>query len=172
VDPSDSLAIYNAYFLQNPHAPLTEKLDVLLSWATTPLRPSDHRAIVAGSVLRLVQKSGVSGSELQEGMIRWLEESESEAHKESEDTLVRLVDTLARDHIFSPGSYFQRTVARGESDMLAAKGNGVKALLAEYMPSASASKLARQQQKRSPTRDSARSGLTVALTDIRAAVRE
>lgn len=119
-DVGQTNALYAAFFAKSP-GNLSEKLDVLLSWATTPLRLGNYRPIVACNLLRAVKASGVSAADLQSGIVQWLENSDAEVNTEAEDALVRVVDDLAKSGIFSPGSYFQRTVARGESDMLAAK---------------------------------------------------
>ncbi|POW13388.1 hypothetical protein PSTT_03796, partial [Puccinia striiformis] len=169
--------LYYKYFL-NPsvagHIPVSfkDKLEVLLSWATTPLRNSDKRVQLVASTLSHVKHDyKKNGDEFQNILVGWLEQVES---IEGGDLLVRLFSELSRRNIFSCGAYVQRMVAKGdtECDIIAGKASGLQALLSEWMPLAS-SKSARERSsfiKRSPGRDCARNGLMAIIADLNSAI--
>ncbi|KAI7949436.1 hypothetical protein MJO28_008257 [Puccinia striiformis f. sp. tritici] len=176
-DYNDCSKLYYKYFL-NPsvagHIPVSfkDKLEVLLSWATTPLRNSDKRVQLVASTLSHVKHDyKKNGDEFQNILVGWLEQVES---IEGGDLLVRLFSELSRRNIFSCGAYVQRMVAKGdtECDIIAGKASGLQALLSEWMPLAS-SKSARERSsfiKRSPGRDCARNGLMAIVADLNSAI--
>ncbi|EFP80359.2 uncharacterized protein PGTG_06315 [Puccinia graminis f. sp. tritici CRL 75-36-700-3] len=176
-DYNDCSKLYYKYFL-NPsvagHIPVSfkDKLEVLLSWATTPLRTSDKRVHLVASTLSYVKHDyKKNGDEFQNILVGWLEQIES---IEGGDLLVRLFSELSRRNIFSYGAYVQRMVAKGETecDIVAGKASGLQALLSEWMPLAS-SKSSRERSssiKRSPGRDSARNGLMAIIADFNSAI--
>lgn len=105
------------------HVPVSfkDKLEVLLSWATTLLRSSDKRVHLVASTLSHVKHDyKKNGDEFQNILVGWLEQVES---MEGGDLLVRLFSELSRRNIFSYGAYVQRMVAKGdtECDIVAGK---------------------------------------------------
>jgi mediator of RNA polymerase II transcription subunit 12 len=127
-DYNDCSKLYYKYFL-NPsvagHIPVSfkDKLEVLLSWATTPLRTSDKRVhLVANTLSHVKHDYKKNGDEFQNILVGWLEQIES---IEGGDLLVRLFSELSRRNIFSYGAYVQRMVAKGETecDIVAGKVN-------------------------------------------------
>ena len=100
-----------------------DKLEVLLSWATTLFRNSDKRVPLVASTLSYVKKDYKKNSdEFQNILVGWLEQIEI---TEGGDLLVRLFSELSRRNIFSYGAYVQRMVAKGntECDILGGKVN-------------------------------------------------
>lgn len=176
-DYNDCSKLYYKYFLNPPTAghgsvSFKDKLEVLLSWATTPLRHSDKRVyLVAATLSHVKQDRKKNDDEFQNILIGWLEQIES---IEGGDLLVRLFSELSRHNIFSCGAYVQRMVAKGdtECDMMAGKARGLQALLTEWMPLASsrASRERSSSLKRSPGRDSARNGLMAIISDFNSAI--
>ncbi|CAH7686244.1 hypothetical protein BY996DRAFT_4576748 [Phakopsora pachyrhizi] len=177
-DYSDFPKLYYKYFL-NPTGPnhtvipLKDKLEVLLSWSTTPLRMSDKRIYPTTYALAHVKRDRKKNDdEFQNILVGWLEQIEA---IQSGDLLVRLFSELSKRSIFSYGAYVQRMVAKGdtEHDILAGKASGLQALLSEWMPLASAFKASGTRNahlKRSPGRDAARNGLMLVLSDISGAL--
>ncbi|PLW39654.1 hypothetical protein PCANC_19373 [Puccinia coronata f. sp. avenae] len=176
-DYSDCSKLYYKYFLHPSVAghisvSFKDKLEVLLSWATTLFRNSDKRVHLVASTLSYVKKDyKKNGDEFQNILVGWLEQIES---TEGGDLLVRLFSELSRRNIFSYGAYVQRMVAKGdtECDILGGKASGVQALLSEWMPLAS-SRSSRERSnsiKRSPGRDFARNGLMAIIADFNSAI--
>ncbi|OAV99322.1 hypothetical protein PTTG_04592 [Puccinia triticina 1-1 BBBD Race 1] len=176
-DYNDCSKLYYKYFL-NPsvagHISVSfkDRLEVLLSWATTFLRASDKRVHLVASTLSCVKHDyKKNADEFQNILVGWLEQIES---IEGGDLLVRLFSELSRRNIFSYGAYVQRMVAKGdtECDIVPGKASGLQALLSEWMPLAS-SKASRERSssiKRSPGRDSARNGLMAIIADFNSAI--
>ncbi|MBW0480422.1 hypothetical protein O181_020137 [Austropuccinia psidii MF-1] len=177
-DYSDCSKLYYKYFI-NPSicghtvVPFKDKLEVLLSWATTPFRTSDKRVYLTANTLSLVKHDSKKiEDDFQNILIGWLEQIES---VEGGDLLVRLFSELSRHNIFSYGAYVQRMVAKGdtECDMLVGKSTGLQILLSEWMPLASSTKLLRERNhylKRSPGRDTARNVLMATIADMKSAI--
>ncbi|EGF99284.1 uncharacterized protein MELLADRAFT_94780 [Melampsora larici-populina 98AG31] len=171
-DYHDCSKLYYTYFLNPEPGEITtfkDRIEVLLSWSTTPFRTLDHRVFLTCNILACVKKDKkITVEEFQNHLIAWLEQVET---NEGGDMLVRLFSELSRRSIFSYGAYIQRMVAKGdmEDDIMAGKSSGLQTLLREWMPMASTSKASRSgynHLRRSPGRDAARNGLLSAFSDI------
>ncbi|KAG0147916.1 hypothetical protein CROQUDRAFT_42064 [Cronartium quercuum f. sp. fusiforme G11] len=175
-DYQDFTKLYQTFFLAPEPGDATtfkDRIEILLSWSTTPFRISDDRIYLTCQMLACVRKDRkIVAEDFQNHFIGWLEQVETTGHG---DTLVRLFSELSKRNVFSYGAYIQRMVAKGdmEDDVMAGKSSGLQTLLSEWMPLASTSKLLRSSGahlRRSPGRDVARNGLLSALADITAAL--
>ncbi|KAI7948897.1 hypothetical protein MJO29_010562 [Puccinia striiformis f. sp. tritici] len=176
-DYNDCSKLYYKYFL-NPsvagHIPVSfkDKREVLLSWATTPLRNSDKRVQLVASTLSHVKHDyKKNGDEFQNILIGWLERVES---IEGGDILVGLSPSFHVETFSLVAHTYNEWWPKGDTDcdIITGKASGLRALLSEWMPLAS-SKSARERSsstKHSPGRDSARNGLMAIIADLNSAI--
>lgn len=105
----------------------TQKLDVLLSWAVTPLQYGEHRPYAAVTLLQMwrdkaeehaSRRDAVSPNEvLQDQLFDWLDVSNVAAASENARAVSQLYGELVDKELFSYAKYIQRVIARGESGL-------------------------------------------------------
>jgi mediator of RNA polymerase II transcription subunit 12 len=101
-----------------------EKLDVLLTWAVTPLQYGDHRLFAAVTLIgnwrnreheRATRRNSTSPNEaLQDQLFEWLDSSETAGDPENNGSVAMLFGRLIDYELFSYAHYIQRLIARGE----------------------------------------------------------
>lgn len=101
-----------------------EKIDILLSWAVTPLQFGDHRPYAAATLIglwrnkceeRAMRREFTSPNQfLQDQLFDWLDESDIAGEDGNLRNVAGLFGKLVKDNLFDYAKYVQRLVARGE----------------------------------------------------------
>lgn len=92
---------------------IQDRIEVLLSWCTSPFRSSsDDRIFLTGHILACVKTDrNIPPEEFQKYVTGWLEQLD--VSEDGEDILVRLFSELSKRKVFSHGEYVNKMLARG-----------------------------------------------------------